>query len=204
MNIFNEWLINRSFYLRRFWSAMKIPLYSLYVLISWLTPSWFIYICWVYIFFIEMVAMVRCRITVRLKWYVMILGNMRNGICFGIKLPFTGLCVCLWCIFLKLIMINARLFAIANLLWNFYLRIRFRLKMLTTFIQSFSIKRILICLGVYRYIWPAIITPYSSKRIFISAELANCFLPLKICLWIVVFSYIDDCIIEIAWGLRIE
>lgn len=151
-----------------------------------------------------MIAIVRCRITIRLKWNVVVLGNMRNRICFRIELPFTSLCVCLWCIFLILIMIYAWLFAIANLLWNFYLGVRFRLKMLTAFIQSLSIERILICLCIYRYIWSAIITLYSGERIFAFTKLANCFLPLKIGLWIIVFSYINDCVVETAWGFRIK
>lgn len=204
MHIFNEWLINWSFDLRRFRSTIKISLHGLYVLICRLPSSWFLDIRWVYVFFIEVTAIFRGRIAVGLEWNVMVLGNMRNRVCLRVELPFTSLCICLWGILLKLIMIDARFFAITDLLWNVYLGIRFRLKMLNTFIQSFSIKRILICLGVYRYIWSAIITPDSSKWIFASTQLTNCFLPLKVCLWVVVFSYIDDCIVEITWGLRIK
>lgn len=204
MNIFNEWLIDGSFDLRWFGSTMKIPLHSLYVLVCWLPPSWLFYIRWVDILFIEVITIIRTGISIWLKRYVMVLGNMRDGICFCVKLPFTSLSVCLWDVFLKLIVIDARLFAVADLLRNFYLSIRFGLKMLTTFIQSLSVKWILICLGVYRYIWSAIITLYSSKRIFISTKLVYCFLPLEICLWIIVFSYVDYCIVEIAWGLWIK
>jgi len=204
MHIFNKRLINRSFYLWWFGTTIEISLHSLNVLICWLPSSWFFYIRWVYVFFIKMIAIVRGRIAIGLEWNVMVLGNMRNRISLGVKLPLTSLCVCLRSIFLKLIIINAWLFAITDLLRNIDLGIRFRFLMLTTFIQSLSVKRILICLGVYRYIWSAIITLYSSEWIFASTQLANCFLPLKVCLWIVIFSYIDDRIVESAWGLRIK